>query len=272
MGRGAGGAGHELGRRAVKRGVAGEGGYSTTTQAGTGCKCRSWCEDDPAPGPRLQARPLVKIGRPGRTGRPSRRARNGAEARTCRALPRHSVVERPHIACSMKIFLEIPPVEDANSASSWRSANAAGPARPYGSWDRGTKRQAPVPVWPILSRFNASLASADTPVPQAAAATEEDANGCVMHMSTATGRPGRCRRRPPRWGSRWERGGSRAVSLAPPEWATAAAPGGAEELSARRGATAAIAVVTINLDAAASYRTPAFIWSSPILGHLQISL
>ena len=59
----------------------------------------------PAPGPRLQARPSVGTGRLGRTGRPSRRARNGAEARTCRAMPRHSVVERSRIAFSMKIFL-----------------------------------------------------------------------------------------------------------------------------------------------------------------------
>ena len=50
------------------------------------------CEDGPAPGPRLQARPSVGIGRPGRTGRPSRRARNGAEARTCRAMPRRGKV------------------------------------------------------------------------------------------------------------------------------------------------------------------------------------
>ena len=41
----------------------------------------------------------------GRTGRPSRRARNGTEARTCRAMPRHSVVERSRIAFAMKIFL-----------------------------------------------------------------------------------------------------------------------------------------------------------------------
>ena len=139
--------------------------------------CRSWCEDDPAPGPRLQARPSVGTGRPGRTGRPSRRARNSAEARTCRAMPRHSVVERSCIAFSMKIFLETAPVEAANSASSWRTANAGGPARPYVSWDRGTKRHAPVHVRSYLSRFNLSLASVDTPVPQAAAATAEDASG-----------------------------------------------------------------------------------------------
>ena len=41
----------------------------------------------PALVPNLQARPSVGIGRPGRTCRQSRRARNGAEARTCRAMP-----------------------------------------------------------------------------------------------------------------------------------------------------------------------------------------
>ena len=55
-------------------------------------------------------------------------------------MPRHSVVERSHIAFSMKIVLETALVEAVNSASSWRSANARGPARPYVSWDRGTKR------------------------------------------------------------------------------------------------------------------------------------
>ena len=45
-------------------------------------------------------------------------------------MPRHSVVERSRIAFSMKIFLETAPVEAANSASSWKSANAGGPARP----------------------------------------------------------------------------------------------------------------------------------------------
>ena len=139
-------------------------------------KCKSRCDEGPAPGPRLQARPTVGTGRPGRTGQPSRRARNGAAARTYRAMPRHSVVERSHIAFSMKIFLETAPVQAANFASSWRSANAGGPARPYVSWDRGTKRHAPVPVRPYLSRFNESLASADTPVPQAAAATAKDAS------------------------------------------------------------------------------------------------
>ena len=52
----------------------------------------------PVPEPRLEARPSVGTGRPGRTGRPSRRARNGTEARTCRAMPRHSVVKGSRIA------------------------------------------------------------------------------------------------------------------------------------------------------------------------------
>ena len=102
---------------------------------------------------------------------------NGAEARTCRAMPRHSVMERWRIALSMRICLETAPVEAANLASSWRSSNAGGPDQPYVSWDRRTKRLAPVPVRPYLSRFNASLTSEDTPVPQAAAATAEDAIG-----------------------------------------------------------------------------------------------
>ena len=105
----------------------GRGAYSTTDpEARTGGTCLSWCKDGPAPGPRLQARPSVGTGRPGRTSRPSRRARNGAEARTCHAMPRHSVVARSRIAFYMKIFLEISPVEDANSADSWRSAYAGG--------------------------------------------------------------------------------------------------------------------------------------------------
>ena len=204
-----------------------------------GCKCRSWCDDGPAPGPRLQARLSVGTGCPGRAGRPSRRACNGADPRTCRATPPHSVVERSRIAFSMTIYLETAPVEAANSASSWRSANAGGPARPYVSWDRGTKRHAPAPVRPYLSRFNASLASADTPVPQAAAAVAEDASGRVTHHTcTTTGHPGMYRRRSPRWGSRWERGGSCAVPVAPPDWAAAAAPGGSGELGAGGGAMA----------------------------------
>ena len=97
------------------------------------------------------------------------------------------------------LVLETAPVETANSASSWRNANAGGPARPYVSWDRGTTWHAPVPEWPYLSRFNASLASADTPVPQASVATAEDASECVTHTSATTGRPGRYRRRSPRW-------------------------------------------------------------------------
>ena len=112
---------------------------ATDQEARMGCKSGSEFEDGPAPGPKLQARPSVGTGCPGRTGRPSRRARNGAEVRACHAMPRHSVVERSRIASSMKTFLETAPVEAANSASSWRSANDGGPARPCVSWDRGTK-------------------------------------------------------------------------------------------------------------------------------------
>ena len=84
----------------------GGGGYRTADpEAGTGCRCRSRCEDGPAPGSRLQARPSVVIGRPGRTGKPSRRTRNSAEARTCRAMQRHSVVGRLRISFSMNIVL-----------------------------------------------------------------------------------------------------------------------------------------------------------------------
>ena len=66
----------------------------------------SYCEDGPAAGPKLQARPSVGTGRPGRTGRPSKRARNGAKARTCLAMRHHSVVERSRFASSVKIFVE----------------------------------------------------------------------------------------------------------------------------------------------------------------------
>ena len=62
--------------------------------------------------------------------------------------------ERVRIAFSMGLFLETDPVEAANSEISSRSAKAGGPARQYVSWDRGTKRHAPVPVPPYLSRFN----------------------------------------------------------------------------------------------------------------------
>ena len=62
-----------------------------------------------------------------------------------------------------------------------------------------------------LSRFNAWLVSADTPVLQAAAATAEDASGCVTHTSATTGRTGRYRRKSPQWGSR------RLVAVVPPE-------------------------------------------------------
>ena len=112
------------------RGSMGGGCSNTEPDAGAGCKCYSWCKNGPAPGPRLQARPSVGTGRPGRTGRPSRSARNSAEARACRAMPRHSVVERSRIAFSMTIFFDNAPVQAAGSASSWRSANAGGPVRP----------------------------------------------------------------------------------------------------------------------------------------------
>ena len=111
----------------------------------------------------------------------------------------HSVVERACIAFSMKIFRETGPVKAANSAISWRSAKAGGPAGPCVAWDRGTKWHVPVPVRLYLSRFNASLALADTPAPQAAAAIAylEDASGCVTHTCTTTGCPRRYRRRSP---------------------------------------------------------------------------
>ena len=54
------------------------------------------------------------------------RARNSAEARTCRAMPRHSAVERSRIAFSIKMFWETAPVKAVNSASSWRIAHAGG--------------------------------------------------------------------------------------------------------------------------------------------------
>ena len=76
------------------------------------------------------------------------------------------------------------------------------PARPYVSWDRGTKQHTPAPVRPYLSRFIVSLTAADSPVPEAAATTAEDAAGCVTHTSNNTGHLGRYRR------------GSRAADLA----------------------------------------------------------
>ena len=171
-------------------------------------------------------------------------------------MPRHGVVERSRIAFSMKIFLETAPVEAAISASSWKSTNAGGPARTYVSWDRGTKRHAPVPVRPYLFRFDASLASSDTPVPQAAGATAEGALGRVTHTSTTTGRPGRYRRRSPRWVSRWERDGSCVVPVALAERAAAAAaPGGAGGSGAGGGALAAGAAATAAPGAAAAFAT-----------------
>ena len=148
------------------------------------------------------------------TGRPSRRARNGADRRTCRAMTRHRVVERARIEFSMTIFLDTAPDEAATSASSWRSTKVGGPIWPYVSWDRN----APVPVRPYLFHFNASSALADTPVPQAAVTITEDASGYVTHTSTTTGRLGRYRRRSPRWGPTWERGGSRVVPTVSYRW------------------------------------------------------
>ena len=80
------------------------GGGTLVPDAGAGCKCRSWCEDGPSPGLRWQSKRLVGTGCPGRPRRPSRCARNGAEAGNCRAMPRHSVVERSRIALSIKSF------------------------------------------------------------------------------------------------------------------------------------------------------------------------
>ena len=60
--------------------------------------------------------------------------------------------------------------------------------------------------------------------------TAEDASGCATHTSTTTGRPGRYRRRSPRWGSCWERGGSRVAPMPPSECAAIASPGGCAEI------------------------------------------
>ena len=50
---------------------------------------------------------------------------------TCLAMPRHSsIIERSHIAFSIRIFLETAPAEAANSATSWRSAKAGEAAWP----------------------------------------------------------------------------------------------------------------------------------------------
>ena len=66
-------------------------------------------------------------------------------------MPRRSVVERSRIAFFTKSFLQNAVVGAANSASSWRSAKAGGPPRPYDSVGQGTKRHAPVPVRPYRS-------------------------------------------------------------------------------------------------------------------------
>ena len=53
--------------------------------------------------------------------------RSEQAVRICLAMPRHSVMERSDIAFSMKIFLKTAPVEAANSAASWRGAQAGTP-------------------------------------------------------------------------------------------------------------------------------------------------
>ena len=100
-----------------------------------------------------------------------------------------------------------------------------GTAQPYVAWDRGINWHAPVPARPYLSCFSASLALVDAPVPLAAAAAADHARGCVTHMSSTTGLPGRYRKRSQRFGSRWERSGSCVVPVAPAECAAAAAQG-----------------------------------------------
>ena len=77
--------------------------------------------------------------RPPRKDRLSGRARNGAEARNCQSMPQQSVVERSHIAFAVKISLDSSSDGAANLSTSWRSAKSGGPARPYVSWDRGTR-------------------------------------------------------------------------------------------------------------------------------------
>ena len=170
-------------------------------------------------------------------------------------MPQRSVVERWRIAYSIKNFLETAPVKAASSASSWRSAKAGGPARRYVSWDRGTKQHAHVTGRPYLSCFNASLSSADTPVPQAAAKTAEGASGCVTHTSTTTGHPRRYRRRSPHWGPRGERGVGRGVPGAPPERGSAAELGGVEGMGAGGEALAGDAMATAALGSAAALAT-----------------
>ena len=76
-------------------------------------------------------------------------------------------------------------------------------------------------------------------------------NPVNTHTSTTNGRPGRYRSRSPRWGSRWERGGSRVVPVVPPP-AAIAAPGGVGGLGAGGGATAGGAVATAELCAEAA--------------------
>ena len=70
-------------------------------------------------------------------------------------MPRHSVAQNSRAAFCMNRFLEIAAVEAVDSISSWRSAKAGVPGRPYVSWDRGTERHDPVPVRPYLPSLNA---------------------------------------------------------------------------------------------------------------------
>ena len=111
--------------------------------------CRLYRKNGPAAGLKLHARPWVGTGRRERTGRQSRSARNSAEARVCLAIPRHTEVDGSCIAFPINIFLETAPDAAANSASSLTSAKAGGQhGRTFhGTWDRGTERHAPVPVW-----------------------------------------------------------------------------------------------------------------------------
>ena len=71
-------------------------------------------------------------------------------------MPQHSVVERSHIAFSMKIIWETAPVEAANSTSSWRSANGGG-GRPtvhlMGQGDKAARARTCTAVLVTLQHF-----------------------------------------------------------------------------------------------------------------------
>ena len=102
-------------------------------------------------------------------------------------------------------------------------------------------RVAPIPTRPNLIRTGARASGGGSHfVP-------------TSHTSATTGCPERYWRRSPRWGSRWERGGSRSVPVTPPEWAAATAPGGARGLAACGGAMAGNAVATAVQGAAAAW-------------------